>query len=288
MSRRARRAALSGPCGRGGTVRRSRYGETVHGPFVTRWSLTGAVLATLAITATCGAAASAAAAARPLAPTIAPTIAPANPPIYVTAMRDALAASSLHEVQRIVSSGYSSVNSEDAVVNGGTETDTITSSSTSFGFTARLYNDHLYLNADQLTLIDLVGLSAFDGGYNAGRWLVVPQSSKVFGELAFGIDVVRAVAQIELGPGVKDRGLTTFRGHRVIALTSDAGLHASAAEGYQAGSFTLYVTTGKHPLPLAEVISDHNGTTPQRVTLIFSRWNDPVSIARPVGAIPLP
>jgi hypothetical protein len=237
------------------------------------------------VTAACGAtAASATVISTPRPSTIAPTY----PSIYVTAMRDALAATSFHEVQTIVSSGYTSVNSEDAVVNGGSEGDQITTPSFTFGFTARLFNGRLYLNADQLSLVNIVGLSSFVGGYNAGRWLVVPQGSKVYGELAFGIDVVSGVAQIELAEPVTVHGPSMFHGQRVIALTSRAGLHASASEGYQAGTFTMYVSTGAHPLPVAEVITDHNGTTPQQVTLVFSRWNRAVPIAKPAGAIPLP
>jgi hypothetical protein len=203
-------------------------------------------------------------------------------------MRDAYAAKSFHEVQTILSKGWKSVNTEGALVGGGTETDVITELGNRFSFTARLFNDRLYLNADQETLVTIGSLTPFNGGLNAGRWLVVPKSAAIYGELAIGIDVRSGIDQIALAPPVTSGKITTFRGQKVIPMTSNGGVHASSTEGLQPGRFTLYVSTGAHPLPVAEIVQDTIAKVAQTVTLVFSQWNHPVSIVKPSHAVPLP
>jgi hypothetical protein len=242
-----------------------------------------------AILALCCGPIASAGAATSTRPTVAVTVATGSYPTpYVVAMRNALAMNSFHEQQTIRSQGWMSVNEGDAVVNGGTETDVIRSAGTQFGFTARLFNAHFYLNADQETLVSIANLSAFNGGFNAGRWLIVPPSAKIYSELSFGIDVESAIAQIELGSPITVGKTTTFFGRPVVPLTSTTGLHASTTQGLQHGRFTLYVSPGAHSLPVAEVIDDTVNKVAQSVTLLFSRWNQPVTIAKPATTRSLP
>jgi hypothetical protein len=224
------------------------------------------------------------------AATVAPTSASTThyPSIYVKAVEDALAARSFHEVTSVTSKGFRSSGTEDALRNGGVESQELISSGTPFGFTARLVDGRLYLSGDQLTLVDIVGLSLFTGGFDAGKWLEVPRTSKIYEELVYGIDVKSGIAQIALGLPTTDVGRTVLNGRTVEKLTSPIGLHASNSEGPEQGTFTLYVTVGAHPLPVEEVQVDTNGTVTQTVTFGFSRWNRSVAVVRPAAAIPLP
>jgi hypothetical protein len=257
-----------------------------------RASVLGAVVAT-AIAVTPGLAAGTSArgkTARAHASTVAPgTGSPTNGAgLYAKTIADALGERSFHEVALVHSQGYTSIGTESAVIGAGTETVRITTSSSLFGFSGVLTHDHLYLNGDQLTLVDLVGLSTFTGGFDAGRWLLVPKTSKVYEELAYGLDLKSGVAQIELGGSLTLGAQTYVEGERVLPISSDEGLHASATNGPEKGKYVLYVTVGKHPLPVEEAIQDVDGTTAQTVTLSFSRWGAATKISRPTPVIPLP
>jgi hypothetical protein len=104
-----------------------------------------------------------------------------------------------------------------------------------------------------------------------GKWLRAPVSGGELASLASLTNFGKLIDQSLANHGALIKGpVTTVDGQSVIELRD------AAHDG------SLYVATSGHPYPV-EVVK--RGSEPGRIT--FSRWNEPVSLSAPAGAIDL-
>jgi hypothetical protein len=103
----------------------------------------------------------------------------------------------------------------------------------------------------------------------AGKWLEIPAGNARFGAVTSLANAQTFFGQLTSGHGtLANHGETTYKGRKVVAIY-DTTKHA-----------TLYVAATGKPYPVAFV-----GAGGQSGTVTFDRWNDPVTLKAPAGAL---
>jgi hypothetical protein len=201
--------------------------------------------------------------------------------LYATAITDANAAVGVREVGKVTSSGYVAIANEDASKAGGNAVETFAVGISRFGFSVRLIGSKLYVNGDQDSLEQVLGMDQTTAGFDAGYWRLVPTTSKYFEQVSYGLNLPTSVDQIEMAPPFTLSGPLHFDDEAAYSITSGVGLHAGQTDGPQRGTFVLYVSATKTPLPIAEVTHDVVDKTTQVETTPFSRWGEAVTLPLP-------
>jgi hypothetical protein len=133
-----------------------------------------------------------------------------------------------------------------------------------------------YIRGDAFTLHGYMAFPPSLASRYAGRWILIPHTSPLYGPVA--IDVT-------FGSFVRD---AMPQGHLTIVAGTVGGrkvrgLHGTAREG---GTLTLYVPTSGSLLPL-EGKETVRAPIAASSRLTMSRWNEPVRVSAPAHAVPL-
>jgi len=125
----------------------------------------------------------------------------------------------------------------------------------------------IYLKGSEALYRQLAGPST--ARLLAGRWVKVPVDGKNFQSLAALTELRTLVATTFANHGVLEKGsLTTIDGQSVIAIAE------------RGGDGTIYVATTGLPYPVQVV-----GGGASSGAVAFGRWNGPVPLTPPTGAI---
>jgi hypothetical protein len=131
-----------------------------------------------------------------------------------------------------------------------------------------------YVRGDAFTLANYMGFSATAARRFAGRWLKIPHTARSYPAVS---------ADVRLGSTIKEMTLprprvalpeSVLNGQRVIGIRNTA-----TASGHRV-TRTLYVRAAGLRLPVAEVMREGGN----RVSVTFSKWNEPVNVSAPNGA----
>jgi hypothetical protein len=133
-----------------------------------------------------------------------------------------------------------------------------------------------YVRGDAFTLTNYMRIPASAAGAWAGKWLSLADTAPDFAPVAAAVRLVSTLSELKMPPPFGSVGPAARLGHRVI------GIRSSFQRGGHAISEILYIDLSRS-LPLQLVGT--SGTTTINGT--FSRWNEPVSVTAPDGAIPI-
>jgi hypothetical protein len=199
--------------------------------------------------------------------------------LLASATRDAIAATSVHEVGVTTQSSTSSTEQEnnDVGTNGGIQ---------QFAFSSGALADvialdakkKLYIRGNADALTNFFGLDLVDPNTYAGEWLLVTPKDPNYRAVALATTLrsdfdlsLDFKGHLTLGPA------TTVDGQRVRAISGTV----PAQEGSPSYSATVYVTVGVRPFPVA-LHATVSGATYKET---WSRWGEKLKLTAPKGAI---
>lgn len=136
----------------------------------------------------------------------------------------------------------------------------------------------VYVRGDAFTLHLFMAFSTAVAKKYAGRWIELPSTSAGFKTVAAGVRLRSTISELKLSSPLARLAPTTIDGTRVIGLRGQM-----PGPSGQSASGSVYARAGGLPLPVRTVAS-HGGIT---MTVVFSRWNEPVSIPSTRGATPI-
>lgn len=143
----------------------------------------------------------------------------------------------------------------------------------------RIVHGAAYVNGNPTGLRRLIGLPKTTASAAHGRWLQAPSGSVAARNLS-AENSLSALASSIL-PGVQDR-VHISPGHRGATTIKLLRWSATAANGTKIHA-TLTVTSGTSPLP----ISNTTSAARNRQVVRFTRWDTPVTVTAPAGAVAL-
>ncbi|MGH3003911.1 MAG: hypothetical protein ACRDM1_14830 [Gaiellaceae bacterium] len=135
-----------------------------------------------------------------------------------------------------------------------------------------------YIHGDAFTLVHYMGLPAALAAARAGKWILVPHTSSAFKTVAAAARLGSAVDELKMPLPLESAGTATVRGQRATGIRS-----RFSRFGYDVTE-TLYVRAAGSPLPVEQVGHGANIAFSD----VFGDWNEPVDVAAPAGAVPLP
>jgi hypothetical protein len=186
---------------------------------------------------------------------------------------DANAEQSVRITTTASQSGMKIVEVTDAGRSEGRLTVTLTSEGKSNTMTAELIAGKLFVKGDAAILTSYLALSQANANELAGQWFGIPESSGYYSEIAQGLTLSTGMAEVTMTRSVTSAPGTTIAGTDVQVLKGKSvksPLEASFNE-------TLYCSTSKKPLPV-EVTQSVQGSLG---TILFSHWNEKVSLVAP-------
>jgi hypothetical protein len=134
--------------------------------------------------------------------------------------------------------------------------------------------DTAYVRADRFALANYFGFSASAAARDAGRWLKIPSRSPSYPTISEAVRLNSLIGELALSKPVRRLSQSTVAGQRVIGLRS-----SSVSAGHRV-TRTLYVRASGLRLPVAE--STQGGG---QSGVVLSRWNEPVHVSAPRGAM---
>lgn len=156
----------------------------------------------------------------------------------------------------------------------GWQTITETSGTASASVTIILIGTSAYMTGDAAGLY-LQGLSQKAAQAEAGQWIALPRSAKIYGPVVAGLTVKSSMQELEMQGKVVRVAAATVHGHR------DPGYKGKTkpSPGQPSTTETLYLSpTGAH-LPVESIV-DGSAT-------VFSNWGSAVNVTKPNGAVTL-
>jgi hypothetical protein len=134
-----------------------------------------------------------------------------------------------------------------------------------------------YFSGDSFTLENFNGFSATAAARYAGTWLEVTTADAAFASLTSAVTMATIPTQIALP---KPQLLS---GQSIVGGTQVKGLRAvvSVPSGKETG--VLYIRSKGSPLPVKLTSAQTNGG---RGSVVFSKWNEPVTVTAPPSSIP--
>lgn len=149
----------------------------------------------------------------------------------------------------------------------------------------RLVGGLAYVRADAVGLQMLLGFGAAAATRGAGRWISVSHTDPSYTGAVSGVTLASTLAEIDT-PGVFSGPATTvsYTAVRRIGGRLAVGIRAHASSLGASISGVLYLELNGSPLPISEALVAVKGNVTDRVSIAFSRWDEPLTVARPTTA----
>jgi hypothetical protein len=170
-------------------------------------------------------------------------------------------------------SGMKIVQVTDAGRSAGRQTITLSQPGKSNTLSAELVKSALYVKGDDAILTAYLGLTQSSANELAGQWFGIPKSSGYYAEVALGLTISTAMAEVTMTPSVTSAPVTTLAGAKVDVLKGTS-VKSSLEPAFKE---TLYVSIAKKPLPV-EVTQSVQGSLG---TIKFSHWNEKIVVVAP-------
>jgi hypothetical protein len=138
--------------------------------------------------------------------------------------------------------------------------------------------DSAYVRGDAFTLINYMGFKAVPAATYANRWILVPRGDRDYATVALGVRLASTIDELKLPAPISRVPDTTVAGQHVVGVRAKV----TPSPGVTA-TVTLYGRATGSPLPVQEVTTQP-GT---RFTVTLGKWNEPVRITAPAGAVPI-
>lgn len=143
--------------------------------------------------------------------------------------------------------------------------------------TVEVIGGNAYFSGDTFTLENFNGFSATAAARYAGTWLEVTPTEGAFASLTSAVTMSTIPAQIVLPKPQMLRGESTVAGTQVQGLRAVVAVSSGRETG------VLYVRSKGSPLPVKLSSVMTNGG---RGSVVFSKWNEPVTVTAPPSSVP--
>ena len=170
----------------------------------------------------------------------------------------------------------------DASKTGGVQEVTVVDGTRTGHVQVRLIGRNFYIQGDDYGLTTYVGMPSNLAATYKNRWIVFGPSTPDFTAIAKSMTVSAAVDQISM-KGPLTMATAQVAGSPAIVLT---GTTTSLSAKDTKGPATLVVTADGTDLPLSFSGQGTDGTTVAKASITYSRWGQPVTVARPAHAVP--
>jgi hypothetical protein len=190
----------------------------------------------------------------------------------------ATAAGSLHFSSTTKDGSSSIVFSDDSASSDGRQDITISSGGQ---MTVLVLRGVGYVDGNATALSGFLGLPSPTALQLAGRWISFTSGDPGYQQVVSGVTTGAVLSEITPVGALTKTAPTTVDGQTVVGVRGPA----PASDGMPAGSkVTVYVAATGRPLP----VSCLEGSGSDQTDITLSRWGEPVSVAVPQQAIPLP
>ncbi len=137
-----------------------------------------------------------------------------------------------------------------------------------------------YVSGNQTALTSFFGFPAATSARLVGRWVSFRSGQPYYQQVVDAVTLGSALGVVTLSGRLTSQGRRGMDGQPVVGLRGTAPKVPGVPAGTKA---TLYVATNGRPLPLS--FQEASGGV--RLSAVFSRWGEAVSVAAPRGAIPI-
>ena len=131
-----------------------------------------------------------------------------------------------------------------------------------------------YVRGDAFILANYMGFPGAAARRFAGRWIKIAHTASWYPTVSEAVRLRSAIKEIALARPRVALPESMLNGQRVIGIRN-----TSMASGQRVTS-TLYVRAAGLRLPVAEVTRGSG----RRISVTFSKWNQPVNVSAPAGA----
>ena len=194
-----------------------------------------------------------------------------------SSLKAAHAQHSVHYVGTASAGSIGSTTVGDAAADRGVQYVTYRAGGHTGHVTVRVVENTAYIKGDAFALTSYVGFSAAQAAKYAGKWVLIPHTSSAFKSVAAAVRLGSNIDELQLSPPFTKLGTSTMQGQRVI------GIRGRETQNGFTATATLYVRAAGPPLPVSEVATE--GTI--RASVVFSKWNERVTVSAPSGAVTL-
>ncbi len=194
-----------------------------------------------------------------------------------TAVHDALAHSSVHQVETEKSPTASGTVVTDAGTKQGRQ---VITHSQGENAQVIVVGGTAYFAGNQAALIHYFGLPAALAQKVGSRWVSVPSSSRGYSVVAAGLTLTGLIGGFAIPGQLTETAPTMVDGQAVVGIKSQAPPTGSTAASVSA---IVYVTRSRTPLPVRAVYTFSKGGS---ATLDLSGWNEHLAVKAPTNVIP--
>jgi hypothetical protein len=195
-----------------------------------------------------------------------------------TALRNALARKSVHEVETEKAPKVSDSVVTDAGTNQGRQQ--ITHSGGEKGQVV-VVGGTAYFSGNQAALTHYFGLPAAVASKVGARWVSVPASSSGYSAVAGGTSLSAVLGSFDVPGQLKETAPTQVDGQPAVGITGKGPVTGSTTASVSA---IIYVTRASTPLPVRAVYTFSTGGS---VTLDLSGWGEHLALKAPANVIPV-
>lgn len=162
----------------------------------------------------------------------------------------------------------------DAAIDRGRQQITFTKAGHTGHATVLVVNNTAYIKGDAFTLTNYMQIDPT----LANKWLSLAHTASGFKNVVEAVRLESTLAELKMTAPLR------LVPGRSIAGSATTGISGKAPAGSLTTTATLYVKTGKTPLPVEQVSTESGGASD---TITFSRWKERVTVVAPTGATPL-
>jgi hypothetical protein len=173
----------------------------------------------------------------------------------------ARAKGSAHYVSHQSLGGATVTQVADVAADRGIQRITFTANGRTGHVTVVVVNGAVYVRGDAFTLRSYQGFTASEAQSDAGVWVLIPESSRLYRATAADVTTTTFVDDLQLG------GRLAAAGRNALSGTASGGVPGTLS--YAAG------------LPVKEVVRPTSGGS---ASVVMSRWGEPVNITAPKAA----
>jgi hypothetical protein len=194
-------------------------------------------------------------------------------------LADADAYNTVHFVSRSSFTGTSLLQVTDAGRTIGRQTNTLTVDGKSNTLVIELIDRILYVKGDATVLEKFLGLPNELSNQFANKWFVILPNHSGYAGVALGLTVSSAMSELTMTDSVTVQPSTSLS---VVKVEVEKGVTAKIAS-QPTSSEVLYFSATKNPLPV-EAIQTFKAA---KGSLLFSKWNEMITLAQPNATLRL-
>jgi hypothetical protein len=195
-----------------------------------------------------------------------------------TALTNAAARGSVHELEVEKASGVSGSMSDDISTSEGRQD--ITHSGGEIAHVL-VVGSAAYISGNQAALTHYFGFPAAVARKVGAGWVSVPSSSSGYQTIAGNATLSSSLTGLAIPGHTTETAPTTIEGQSVVGIRGTVAVSGSSHAKVEA---TLYVSRGAKPLPVEATFVYSTGGT---LTISLSHWGEKVALSPPPNSIPI-